>query len=92
DASGNFIINAATDDVLVVSGIGFAKTEKAIGTGHVIEIGLLPVAENLNDVVVIGYGTQRKKNLTGSVVTLKNEDLVKRQVPSTSNLLQGLAP
>lgn len=92
DASGNFIINAATDDVLVVSGIGFAKTEKAIGTGNVIEIGLLPVAENLNDVVVIGYGTQRKKNLTGSVVTLKNEDLVKRQVPSTSNLLQGLAP
>ena len=46
----------------------------------------------LNEVVVVGFGTQKKVNLTGSVVTLKNEDLTKRQVATSSNLLQGLAP
>ncbi|MEJ7766609.1 MAG: TonB-dependent receptor, partial [Chitinophagaceae bacterium] len=46
----------------------------------------------LSDVVVVGYGTQRRSSITGAVVTIKNEALTRRQVASTSNLLQGLAP
>ena len=91
NANGNFSISANNGETLVFSGIGFALQEVSV-SGATVDIVLQTVAGDLGEVVVVGYGTQKKANLTGSIVTLNNAALTKRQVASTSNLLQGLAP
>jgi TonB-linked SusC/RagA family outer membrane protein len=76
---------------LVISSIGFSPIERTVD-GTTVNVTLQATEDRLSDVVVVGYGTQRRANVTGSVVTLRNEDLTRRQVASASNLLQGLAP
>lgn len=88
---GNFVITANKGETLVFSGVGFENKEVAV-TGTLLEVSLEATAGSLGEVVVVGYGTQRKANLTGSVVTLNNAALTKRQVSSASQVLQGLAP
>lgn len=88
---GNFVITANKGETLVFSGVGFENKEVAV-TGALLEVSLEATAGSLGEVVVVGYGTQRKANLTGSVVTLNNAALTKRQVSSASQVLQGLAP
>src|SRR5688572_12382008 len=91
NTAGEFSIRAAAGETLVISSVGFVTREfTASLTGMVIS--LTSVNAELADVVVVGYGTQRRAAITGAVVTIKNEALTKRQVASTSNLLQGLAP
>ena len=90
DANGAFTIRAQRGARLVVSSIGFSPQEIIAGSNN--SIVLKTDNTQLSDVVVVGYGTQRREALTGAVVTLKNEALTRRQVASTSNLLQGLAP
>lgn len=90
-SGGNFVITANKGETLVFSGVGFENKEVAV-TAAVIEVSLEATAGSLGEVVVVGYGTQRKANLTGSVVTLNNAALTKRQVSSASQVLQGLAP
>jgi len=91
NASGDFLIDAAQGQTLVFSGIGFASKEVVVNSPS-LTVALLPTSAGLNEVVVVGYGTQRKANLTGSVVSLNNATITKRQVTSTSQVLQGLAP
>ena len=91
NADGNFIIEVSVGQTLVVSGIGFG-TKEVIASGGTNAITLQPTASNLSEVVVVGYGTQRRTNLTGSVVSLNNATITKRQVSSASQVLQGLAP
>lgn len=90
-SGGNFVITANKGETLVFSGVGFENKEVAV-TAAVMEVSLEATAGSLGEVVVVGYGTQRKANLTGSVVTLNNAALTKRQVSSASQVLQGLAP
>lgn len=90
-ANGSFAIDASTGDVLVFSGIGFERKEVTV-TGSVVDVVLQTTAGDLGEVVVVGYGTQRRTNLTGSLVQLNNAALTKRQVSSSSQVLQGLAP
>lgn len=90
DANGKFFVNVTNGTTLVVSSVGYAIQE--VAATEVVFVALQKADNNLADVVVVGYGTQKKANLTGSIVTIKNEDLLKRQVASTSNLLQGIAP
>ncbi len=91
NADGIFVITANSNATLVITSVGYSPKEvRSDNTNLTI---LLKKADNsLADVVVVGYGTQKKANLTGSVVTLNNEILTRRQVASTSNLLQGIAP
>jgi TonB-linked SusC/RagA family outer membrane protein len=91
NANGDFTIFVNNGATLVISSVGFSKTE-VIASAERMDISLTKDANSLADIVVVGYGTQKKANLTGAIVTIKNEDLIKRQVASTSNLLQGLAP
>lgn len=58
-------------------------------TGKPIEVALLPEQNNLNDVVVVGYGTQKKKDLTGAIATISGEELSGRQTLQVSEALQG---
>ena len=92
NVDGQFSIQAKKGTKITFSGIGIeSKTIEVDAAGSINVVLNLKFAE-LNEVVVVGFGTQKKVNLTGSVVTLKNEDLTKRQVATSSNLLQGLAP
>jgi TonB-linked SusC/RagA family outer membrane protein len=88
---GSFTILAKKGDVLVITSVGYANKEVTVGDAD-LNIALDVTTKSLTDVVVVGYGRQKKANLTGSVAVLKNEDLTRRQVASTSNLLQGLVP
>ncbi|MBR2648764.1 MAG: TonB-dependent receptor [Sediminibacterium sp.] len=90
-SNGEYVINVAKDAVLVFSGIGFTTQEQKV-TDNVLNISLKSTTGDLGEVVVVGYGSQKKASLTGALVTLGNTDLNRRQVSSTSQALQGLAP
>ncbi|MEH6679447.1 MAG: TonB-dependent receptor [Sediminicola sp.] len=93
DFDGNFTIALSNDAaVLVVSYIGFAPKEVAAEAGAQLTVVLEESAAGLDEVVVVGYGTQKKVNLTGAVSVVDNEELAQRQVGQSSMLLQGVAP
>ena len=75
--------------VLVFSYAGMQSQEVTIGSSTTFSIQLKPVDDTLEDVVVVGYGTQRKANLTGSVSTVGGNTLTQRPAPNSVNLLQG---
>ena len=91
NSAGEFSIMAAQGQTLVVSSVGYGAIERLID-GTSVNVQLAESTDRLTDVVVVGYGTQRRANLTGAVVSLRNEDLTRRQVASATNLLQGIAP
>ena len=88
-ADGSFSLTVANNvTTLVFSSIGFVSQEAAIGSGTV-NVVLNATAEGLSEVVVIGYGTARKKDLTGSVSSLKEKDFNKGVYTSADQLIQG---
>jgi len=89
DVNGSYNLNIADDvTTLVFSSIGYASQEVNINGRSVIDVGLSPDVQALSEVVVVGYGTQKKSDLTGSVGSIDREELQQR-VPV--NLQQGLA-
>lgn len=88
---GEYSIVVDKAATLVFSGIGFATKEIKV-SGTTLDVVLSITAGDMGEVVVVGYGAQKKASLTGSLVTLNNAALNKRQVTSTSQALQGLAP
>ncbi|MFD2285932.1 SusC/RagA family TonB-linked outer membrane protein [Pedobacter petrophilus] len=90
-AAGTFTIRAKQGSLLVLSSINYVSQEVPV-TSSTLSVALVSKTNDLDAVVVVGFGTQKKVNLTGSVTTLKNEELTRRQVSTSSNLLQGLAP
>ena len=91
-ADGSFSIAAANGDVLVVSSVGYTSYEmKVNGTAANLTIELATNANILSDVVVVGYGTQRKKDLTGAVSDINVNDIKKYTTSDVSQLLQGRA-
>lgn len=92
DTEGNFSINVSEKAVLVFSFIGYETQEVVVGNQSILEVTLAESNKLLDDVVVVGYGIQKKANLTGSVSQFKTEELTRRQVSSSSQLLQGIAP
>lgn len=92
DANGDFTLAIpSSESILVFSFIGFASEEVTVGNQSAISVTLTPSAETLSEVIVIGYGEVRKSDLTGSVSSIKSEEL--RAVPTTSfdQALQGRA-
>lgn len=92
DSEGKFEMEIPINGVLVVSYIGYLSQEINIGNKKSINVVLIEDSKNLEEIVVVGYGTQKKANLTGSVATASMKDLTKRQVAQTSAALQGLIP
>lgn len=86
DANGNFKLNVGGNATIVVSFIGYTLQEIPVNNRSVINVVLKTNQQQLQDVVVVGYGTQRKKDLTGSIVNLSNKDLV--PVPSATSVDQ----
>ncbi|MFB6457836.1 SusC/RagA family TonB-linked outer membrane protein [Chitinophaga sp. Hz27] len=84
---GKFVITVKSTSILVISSIGFAEREIAVGAQQQLNIQLKPVARDVSEVVVVGYGTQKRKDVTGSTVSVGETAL--REVPS-ANLQQAL--
>ena len=89
DFDGNFSINASTGDVVVVSYIGFATQTIAISNQTTLNIVLEASASELDEVVIVGYGTQLKSNLTGAISKVTNDDLDQIAVSRVDDALVG---
>ncbi len=93
--AGEYAINVpdiTSQPVLVFAYVGMKLQEVALGAGNVLNIVMESEAMGLEEVVAIGYGTARKKDLTGSVAIVNGEDLAKRNEMILSQALQGAAP
>ncbi len=90
DAEGSFTLTVASgESVLVFSFIGTITQEVTVGTQTDFAIHLVTDAKTLSEVVVIGYGTQEKKDITGAVSSVKSEEFNKGIINSPEQLLQG---
>ncbi|MES2796498.1 MAG: TonB-dependent receptor [Bacteroidota bacterium] len=89
DVNGRYKLDTPVNSTLIFSFVGFDTQEIAVGTKTVIDIAFDSKTNQLQDVVVIGYGTQRKSDLTGSVGSVKADQLLERPVPSLNQGLSG---
>ncbi len=91
DVNGSFRLNVEEDGnaALVFSYVGYINQEIAVGNRSNIEVKLLPDLKSLDEVVVVGYGVQKKTDLTGAVGTVKGETLRERPVASLNQALSG---
>ncbi len=87
DEGGHYRINAKAGSTLEFSYVGMGKKEIEVGKENQIDIGLVPTSNSLGEVVVLGYGTQKRADVTGSVSSIKSADLADR---ITSNPLEAL--
>jgi len=92
DANGKFTIKAPPQGTLTISAIGYSTAEEKINGRTTIDISLKEKAAELNNVVVVGYGTQKKADLTGAIATVSGGDLNKRVATDPTQLLQGKLP
>lgn len=86
---GDYTIEAVAGDVLVFSYLGFISKEVKVGNSDHVDVTLEESQTYLNEVVVVGYGTMKKKDLTGSVSSLSGEAVTDRKVSMLSSALQG---
>jgi len=88
DNAGNFSIAAETGDVLQVSYLGFSAQDYTV-QGAQAQISLTPDSESLDEVVVVGYGTQKRKEITSAVASVKEKDFNKGGMRNPMELVQG---
>ncbi len=90
DIDGNYKIEVKADDkILLFSFIGYEEKEVEIGPKDIIDVVLQLKSTTLDEIVVVGYGTMKKSDLTGSVASVKSEDLTRIPASSPMQALQG---
>ena len=92
DMNGNFILNAKKGDVIVISFIGYFTQEIKYNGEQSIHVNLKEDTQKLDEVIVVGYGVQKKANLTGCVTSISAEAIESRSVSSVSAALAGQIP
>ncbi|MAR65274.1 MAG: hypothetical protein CMB83_05045 [Flammeovirgaceae bacterium] len=92
DINGSFMLDVNEYDTITVSFSGYIKKDIPVTNKILFSINLDPDIETLKEVVVVGYGSEQKINLTGSVATLKDQELTLAPVANSSNLLAGRVP
>lgn len=92
DIDGNFTLEVPDNASILVSYIGYVPQEIKSGNKNLFNFVLKEDSQNLDEVVVVGYGTQKKINLTGAVASISGDDMIKRPVANASAMLQGLMP
>lgn len=93
DINGQFTLNVGQrNPVLVVSYIGFATKEVPVGNASSLNVKLSENTEALDEVVVVGYGVQKRASVTGSVATIQTKDIATVKTPNVSNTLAGKLP
>ncbi len=91
DLEGNYRIAVGPEATLVFSFVGYLSSEELVGNKTTLDVALTPDLEQLDEVVVIGYGTVKKSDLTGSVSSIKADELKAVPVTSFDQALQGRA-
>jgi TonB-dependent starch-binding outer membrane protein SusC len=93
DVDGKYRISVPNNNaVLVFSFIGFTSTEVPVGSNSVIDINLKPDTKSLEEVIVVGYGEQKKETITGAVTSVKGRELAKSPAVNLSNSIAGRMP
>lgn len=91
DINGKYSIKVQPNETLVVSFIGYLSQEISVGGRLTIDILLQEDVRQISEIVVVGYGVQKKSDLTGSLVSVKSEDLGKSKLSNIAQVLQGRA-
>jgi TonB-linked SusC/RagA family outer membrane protein len=89
--TGDFDISVPSNATLVISAVGFASKELPVNGQTTLNVSLVPGGNNLDQVIVIGYGTQRKRDVTGSVTSVTSETLKEVPAPNLISQLKGRA-
>jgi TonB-dependent starch-binding outer membrane protein SusC len=89
DIDGNFQVKCRPDALLVVSYTGFETAEIAVGNRPKVDVQLSESASKLDEVVVVGYGVQRKSQITGAISSIQNKDFRDKPVSNLANSIQG---
>ena len=92
DMDRSYQLKANSNGTLVFSFVGYATVQEAIKGRSTIDVKLKPESQSLQEVVVIGYGTQKKGLITGASSNFKGEDLASLNTGSAMDALQGIAP
>lgn len=92
NANGEFSVKASPGNTLVISYIGYQTKEISIGSKTNLNLSLKQVASSMNEVVVVGYGTAKKSDLTGAVTSVSTKDIKNQPTPRLDEALQGRAP
>ena len=92
NAKGVYTIEAAEGNTLVFSMLGFASREILVGSSAIVDLTLSTVVSELEDVVVTGYGSQKRKELTGAVVTVNPKAFEHSPTTNVATVLQGNTP
>ncbi len=92
EKDGKFFLTAPHNAILTVSCIGYRTKEIALNNQKDLRIVLEADISNIEEVVVVGYGTMKKVNLTGAISSISGDEIAKRQIGQTSMALQGIAP
>ena len=90
--AGDFEIMAPPNGTLVISSVGYSPTEVAINNRTTVGVTLNSLAGNMNEVIVVGYGTQRKEAVTGSVASISGNVMREVPAPNITQALQGRLP
>jgi len=91
DMNGRFSLNAEKGNILVISFIGYLAEEMTLGDETVVNIALVPDVRSLEEVVVVGYGTQRRTEVTGAITTVSSDKLTALPSTGLDQALQGRA-
>src|SRR5690606_9156226 len=89
DNDGVFTIRASPGDILLVSFIGYVPQEITVGNATTVSVALQPSANDLDEVVVVGYTSQRRTDISGAVGSVDMAAAAKRRVPDIGQILQG---
>jgi len=92
DTEGRFQAQVTGQATLIFSLMGYNREEVSIPADGKLRVVMTPMVSDLDEVVVVGFGTTKKVNLTGAVTAVSGEEVAKRQVGQTSMALQGMAP
>ena len=89
DANGNFKIAAGSNATLLISSIGFLNQEVSIGGKSIINLSLAADTKALDEVVVVGYGTQKKSQMTGAISSVSSKQITEMPITNMGQALQG---
>ena len=89
DSKGHYSIEASNGSILSVSYVGYLTKQMRLRGENVVDIVLMEDNTTLNDLVVVGYGVQKKSDLTGSVASIKSEEIKNLSVTDAGAALQG---
>jgi TonB-linked SusC/RagA family outer membrane protein len=92
DADGKFNLNVQSNATLAISYLGYVTQEVVVGNQTTLNIALAENSQSLDEVVVVGYGVQKKATLTGSISSAKGADIIKTPTTNASQMLTGLLP